>query len=187
MNFTYRNASELILSELQQSLLSIDETQVQTFVKEIQNADKVFVVGVGRVLLALQTFVKRLNHLGIPAYYVGQLDEPAIGENDLLIVGSGSGESVVPVAITKVATKYNPRIVHIGSNMQSTVTSMSVAQVRIPCRTKLNLPDELASNQPMSSLFEQSLMLLLDAVSLMLVRDQNIHLPDLWKQHANLE
>ena len=187
MNSTYHNCSELILSEITQSLTSISEEQVMTLVSEIEKAEKVFVVGVGRVLLALQTFVKRLNHLGIPAYYVGQLDEPAITEKDLLIVGSGSGESVVPVAITKVAEKYHPRIVHIGSNMHSTVTSMSVAQVRIPCRTKLGLEDELSSSQPMSSLFEQSLMLLLDTVSLMLVRKNDIHLPDLWKQHANLE
>ena len=187
MNSTYRKSYELILSELTQSLSSINYEEVETLVDEILRAEKVFVVGVGRVLLMLEAFVKRLNHLGVPAFYVGQIDEPAIGPNDLLIVGSGSGESVIPVTITKVAQKYNPRVVHIGSNMNSTVTSMSVAHVRIPCRTKLGLEDEIASRQPMSSLFEQSLLLLLDTVSMMIVEKQQIHIPDLWQKHANLE
>lgn len=62
------------------------------------------------------------------------------------------------------------------------------AVMRIPCRTKLALPDEIESAQIMSSLFEQSLLLLLDAAALMIMQEKEIDDVDsLWEKHANLE
>lgn len=184
----YQSYKEIILGELDQSLAGIDENRVKELTQMICDAEQVFVVGVGRVLLMLQAFVKRLNHLGIQANYVGAVDEPAITENDLLIVGSGSGESIVPLEIMKIAKRYGAKIVHIGSNENSSMAKYEDLFVRIPCSTKLNLKDEIQSGQIMSSLFEQSLLLLADAVALMIVDQKNItDIHALWKKHANLE
>lgn len=184
----YQGAKQLVLNELDTVFQSIDQKEVEQLVEYICNAERVFVVGVGRVLLMLQALVKRLNHLGIEATYVGAIDEPAITENDVLLVGSGSGESVVPLNIVKVATKFNPKIVHIGSNTNSSMTPHEDLFVRIPCKTKLNLEDEIDSKQVMSSLFEQSVLLLSDMVALMIVEKKQIHdLHGLWRKHANLE
>ena len=101
----------------------------------------------------MQAFEKRLNHLGIDSYYVGEINEPAITENDVLIVGSGSGESIVPVALVKKAAKFGPKIIHIGSNAQSSMTPYEDLFVRIPCSTKLNLPDEIKSTNFYNLLF----------------------------------
>ena len=46
--------------------------------------------------------------------------------------------------------------------------------VRIPCSTKLGLEDEVKSEQVMSSLFEQSLLLLEDSVASMIVEKKQI-------------
>lgn len=186
MNFD--KAKTTVLSELNTVFEAVDEDSVIQLTEAICNAEKVLVVGVGRVLLMMQAFVKRLNHLGIEANFVGAIDEPAITENDLLIVGSGSGESAVPLAIVKIAKKYHAQIIHIGSNANSSMTPYEDAFVRIPCRTKLNLEDEIDSHQVMSSLFEQSLLLLADMVAMMIVEKKNItDLHALWKKHANLE
>lgn len=184
----FNKAKITVLSELDMVFEQVDEVSVAQLSKAICNAEKVFVVGVGRVLLMMQAFVKRLNHLGIEANFVGAIDEPAITDKDLLIVGSGSGESVIPLAIVKIARKYNVQIIHIGSNVNSSMTPYEDAFVRIPCRTKLNLEDEIDSHQVMSSLFEQSLLLLADMVAMMIVEKKNISdLHALWKKHANLE
>ncbi len=185
---SYREYKSIILQELNQGLTAVNENTMEEFVNMICNADKVFVVGVGRVLLMLQALVKRLNHLGINAYYVGAVDEPAITEDDLLIVGSGSGESVVPVNIVKIAKRYGAKIVHIGSNKESSMTQYEDLFVRIPCRTKLNLADEIDSKQPMSSLFEQSVLLMSDTIAMMIIEKKHIEdIHALWKKHANLE
>ena len=184
----YKENSELVINELQTTLNAIDEKQVDQLVTMICDAEKVFVVGVGRVLLMLQAFEKRLNHLGIDAYYVGEINEPAITEKDLLIVGSGSGESVFPLSIIKIAKKYGAKTAHIGSNANSSMTQYEDLFVRIPCSTKLNLPDEIKSKQIMSSLFEQSILLLGDVVAKEIAeRKQIIDIHALWKKHANLE
>ena len=58
----------------------IDVDDYNQLLNMICDSEKVFVVGVGRVMLMLQAFAKRLNHLGITANYVGAIDEPAITE-----------------------------------------------------------------------------------------------------------
>lgn len=186
MNYT--QSKDLILHEITLSLNSVDSEDVECLADMICDAEQVFVVGVGRVLLVLQAFVKRLNHLGISANYVGAVNEPAITNKDLLIVGSGSGESVVPLEIVKLAKKYKSKIVHIGSNPNSSMAPYDTLFLRVPCRTKLNLSDEIESRQPMSSLFEQSLLLLGDAVAMMIMEKKGIRdISVLWTKHANLE
>jgi len=43
------------------------------------------------------------------------------------------------------------------------------------------------SQQPMTSLFEQSLLLVGDAIAMSMVRKRDIDLDSLWEYHANLE
>jgi 6-phospho-3-hexuloisomerase len=184
----FKDAYELILSENRRGLGKVDESQVEAFVKIVLEVEKVFFIGVGRVMLSLQAMAKRFNHLGISAHCVGDINEPAITDKDVLVIGSGSGESVVPVAIAKIAHKHGARIVHIGSNPESSLASLTTLFVRIPVKTKLNRRGEIQSGQIMSSLFEQSLLLFGDSVALMLSKRKKINdLRALWRYHANLE
>lgn len=183
----YSLTQDLIINEIKTSMKTVENKKVEEMVEMICSANKVFVVGVGRVLMMLQAFVKRLNHIGIEAYFVGEINEPAITDKDLLIVGSGSGESVIPVAISKIAKKYNAKIIHIGSNPKSTVGAVADLLVRISCRTKLGLDDEIQSQQPMSSLFEQSLLILCDITAYLIIEKKHIDINTLWLKHANLE
>lgn len=185
---SYETCSKQILQELTVSLGSVQEDSALHLTHILCGARRVFVVGVGRVLLMLQAFAKRLNHLGIDATYVGAIDEPAITKEDVLLVGSGSGESVFPLAIVKLAKQYQATIVHIGSNEHSSMAPYEDFFLRIPCKTKLDLADEIASCQPMSSLFEQSLLLLFDTIAMMIIEERQItDLHSLWRCHANLE
>ena len=94
----------------------------------------------------------------------------------------------MPLAIVKIAQRYHAKIAHIGSNASSSMTPYENIFIRIPCSTKLQLEDEISSSQVMSSLFEQSLLLLADMVALLIVdRKQISDLHALWKKHANLE
>jgi 6-phospho-3-hexuloisomerase len=176
-----------VIDELGRTLAAVDPGAVQAFVDALLAADKVFVVGVGRVLLSLQAITKRFAHLGINATYVGAITEPAITPADLLIVGSGSGSSLFPLAIARKAKAVGAKVVHVGSNPNSEMKDVADFMVRIPVRTKLYLDDEIASNQPMTSLFEQALLLFGDIVAKMIIDERQIDLKSLWQYHANLE
>ncbi len=187
MQESFTEKSDLILNECGLVFSRIDPASVENLIDGILKADKVFVVGVGRVLIALQAAVKRFNHLGIPAYYVGQIDEPPITTRDLLIVASGSGESLYPVAITQKAQKIGTRIAYIGSNPDSTIKQNSDLFVRIPVPSKVPVEDTVISQQPMTSLFEQCLFLLGDVLALMIMEEKRLAKDDLNLKHANLE
>lgn len=183
----YEETVKSVLTELDSALGSVDSETVQKFVDEVLKADQVFFVGVGRVLLSLQAICKRLAHLGIKTHYVGEITEPAITKQDLLIVGSGSGGSLFPLGIAKKAHGIGAKIIHIGSNPNSEMKDLCEFMVRIPVRTKNYLEDEIDSIQPMTTLFEQSLLLFGDIVAKMIIDEKQMDMKSLWKYHANLE
>lgn len=184
----YQADCAAVLDELGRTLASIDPASLERLADEILKAEQVFFVGVGRVLLSLQSVCKRLAHLGIKTHYVGEITEPAITKNDLLIVGSGSGASLFPLGIAKKARgTVDCKIVHIGSNPNSEMKDICDFMVRIPVRTKFYLKDEIDSCQPMTSLFEQSLLLVGDILAKMIIERQNLDMKGLWQYHANLE
>lgn len=184
----YKNACGAVLGELTQTLERIDPASLERLTEAILNAEQVFFVGVGRVMLSLQGICKRLAHLGIKTHYVGEITEPAITKNDLLIVGSGSGGSLFPLGIAKKArSAVDCKIVHIGSNPNSEMKEICDFMVRVPVRTKLYLDDEIESCQPMTSLFEQSLLLLGDILAKLIIERKGLDMKELWRCHANLE
>ena len=163
----YDEASEEVLAELKKTLESIVPASLERLAQEILKADQVFFVGVGRVMLALQCVCKRFAHLGIKAHCVGEINEPAIKKDDLLIVDC--------------------TIVHIGSNPNSQMKDIADFMVRIPVRTKNYLEDEIDSCQPMTSLFEQAVLLVGDVLAKMIIEQRHLDMRSLWQYHANLE
>ena len=184
----YEDTAEAVLSELRTTLGSVDTASFERLKDAILCADQVFFVGVGRVFLSLEAIAKRLAHLGVKAHCVGEITEPAITADDLLIVGSGSGSSLFPLGIARKAREaVDCTIVHIGSNPDSPMKEVCDFMVRVPVRTKQYLEDEIDSVQPMTSLFEQSLLLLGDSLAKMIIEEKQLDMKELWRYHANLE
>ena len=185
--YTFERGRTLVLGELETALSAIEPNSVDTLIDAVEAADQVFFVGVGRVLLSLEAMAKRWAHLGIRTHIVGEITEPAITEKDVLIVGSGSGSTLFPAAIAKKAHDIGAKVIHIGSSPVSPVGEVSSLMVRIPVRTKHYLADEIDSAQPMTSLFEQSLLLLGDIVAKMIIERRGLDMKALLRYLANLE
>lgn len=183
----FAESRDIVLSETRTALESIDPEEAAVLTQAMAKAGTLFFLGVGRVGLSAAALVKRLNHVGLRAYLVGDLSEPAATPNDLLVLASGSGESAIPVAIAEVAYRKGVPIAYIGSNLNSRIAGLARYRLRIPVRTKLALADEIPSQQIMSSLFEQTLLLLGDVLALAYSRQQGLDLHSLWRCHANLE
>ncbi len=185
MNF--QNLKDEVCEEVKRALTNVNEQDLNELIDLILSAEKVFVVGVGRVMLVMQSFAKRLKHFGIDAHVVGEIVEPPIAKRDILIVGSGSGETMIPVNVAKLAKEFEAKVSLITSSVESTLRKLADTSVTIPCPTKLHLPDEPLSKQPMSNLFEQSLFIFCDCVTLLLQEKLGITEQEMWKAHANLE
>lgn len=185
----YAQTLRAVTAELSEALGKVDPAQLQRLADAMYAADDVFFVGVGRVMLAMQALAKRFFHLGIKTHVVGDITEPHFKDTDLLLVGSGSGASLFPLGIAKKARAASPKctIVHIGSNPDSEMKGIADFMVRIPVRTKLYLPDEVESCQPMTTLFDQSLLVMGDILAKMLIEQKKLDMKSLWQYHANLE
>lgn len=181
----YLELSRKVIKELTNSLLDIKPAEIESYINHIIKAENVFFIGVGRVKISLESAVKRFTHLDINCVMVGALTEPPITSKDLLIVGSGSGESVIPLEITKKAKINGAKIFHITSNPNSSISQLADDILEIKSPNKVNSLN--ASIQPMSTLFEQSLFILNDIIALEIMERNNQSLIDLTSKHANLE
>ena len=183
----YNDTVKAVLKECESVLYAIPEKDTEEFIRILNDANSIFFVGVGRVLLSLKAFAKRLAHLGFDTHIVGEITEPAIKKGDVIIVGSGSGESMFPRLIAEKAKSFGATVVMIGSNRESSIAKLSDFMIRVPTNTKLQREDEIKSEQIMTSLFEQFLLLYGDIVAKMIVDKNNVDMHSLWQYHANLE
>lgn len=183
----YKKMSRIVSDECACALQAIDVGTVNSYLEILLSAKRVFFVGVGRVLLSLEAIAKRYAHLGIQTVVVGQITEPAITPEDVLVVGSGSGETLYPLRIAEKAKSVGARVIHIGSNPKSSMSIFEDLFVRIPVESRAKQADEIHSRQPMTSLFEQALLLFGDTTAMMIMEEKNLNLDSLWEFHANLE
>ena len=82
-----------ILEELKENAQQVSEKEVEEMAACILKAERIFVAGAGRSGFAARAFANRLMHLGLNVFFVGEPTTPAVGGGDLLIIGSGSGET----------------------------------------------------------------------------------------------
>ena len=194
----YQKSTNLIISEINDTLSAVPDKQTMILINQIIAAEKIFLVAIGRVNLSLQCFGKRLSHLGFKIELVGSLTEKPATKNDLLIVASGSGESIVPLHITKKAQKIGCKILHITSSKKSSIRKLAnyIVEFKAPTKKdiqkiKQNLTDSASktniSIQPMSTLFDQALHIYGDIVSVLIIEKLRFNKDNLWKSHANLE
>lgn len=183
----FNSTGKFILSEIENSLNGIQESEVQGFITFLMGKKRIFVIGVGRVMLMMKAFAKRLKHLGFDTYVVGETTIPGISEGDLLIAASGSGETATTLCIMRLAKKHGASIALISAVPKSTAKDISDISLIIPSSTKLHKPDEVISKQPMTNLFEQCLLIVCDTVSIIIQQKLNISEDQLWQAHANLE
>jgi 6-phospho-3-hexuloisomerase len=178
---------EIILQEIKTVLQQVDEKQVEILIDEILKAEKIVVCGAGRVGMAIRGFGMRLGHLGLQAYTLGDSTVPGIGEGDLLIVASGSGETQTIFDLVSIAKKNKSSIVAITGNPESRIGLLADAFVKITAPSKTKAVDNFISVQPMTTLNEQCLGLFFDAVCLKLMERMGETHDTMWARHSNLE
>lgn len=179
-----------ILKELEGALKQIDSGSAETLVDAIVSADKVFVAGTGRSQMMIRGLAMRLMHLGFKAYVVGETVTPAIEPGDLLIIGSGSGETATLTVMANKAKKIGAKLALITIYPESTIGKLADIVVRIVATTTKSDKDSGAKSiQPGANMFEQSMLLFCDATVIRIIETQKIEDSNkaLMKTHANLE
>lgn len=186
MNFS--KAEKAVLKEIRQTLERIDSGAVDEMVQFLAQASSVFVAGAGRSGLMIRSFAMRLAHLGRSVQVVGDVTTRGIGRGDVLLVASGSGETRGILAMTKSAVEQGAKVGVVTIFPESSLARLAACLVLIPAPTpKSDREDPATSIQPMGALFEQSLLLTLDVMVMMLMEKLGQTSEQMFKLHANLE
>jgi 6-phospho-3-hexuloisomerase len=176
----------LLLNELERTLAAVSEAEIAVAQRIILEANRVFVTGAGRTGLALKMAAMRLMHLGLVVHVVGEVTSPAIGRGDLLLVASGSGTTAGPVHAAEVAAKAGARVLALTATPASKLGELAQGLVVIPAAAKEDRGG-MMSEQYAGALFEQSALLIMDAMFEAMWHERGESAEELWKRHANLE
>jgi len=189
MATSFRDTYKTILNELGDSLAKINEVEVEHLLNRIIERESIFVVGAGRVGLMLHSFAMRLYHLGFGSYIVGSTTCPPISSEDLLIVASSSGETATVREVVGRASLEKAEIIAITATPDSTIAGLASSMLFVEAPSTLQLGEEgaLVSQQPMKTLFEQSLFVLLESMVLRIMYKTGQRADDMAQRHANLE
>jgi 6-phospho-3-hexuloisomerase len=183
---SYSFNRSLILNELERTLAAVSEAEIAAAQRMILTANRVFLTGAGRTGLALKMVAMRLMHLGLAVHVAGDATTPAIGPGDLLLVASGSGTTAGPVHAAEVAVKTGARVLALTATPTSRLGMLAKALVVIPAAAKQD-HGGMISEQYAGALFEQSVLLVMDAMFQALWHERGESAEELWKRHANLE
>ena len=184
MSETAAELSQSIANEIGVAVGTVTPGAIDDAVTAITNANRIFVFGEGRSGLALRMGAMRLVHLGKTVHIVGDATTPAIAPGDLLIVGSGSGGSAVTVLVAEQGKNAGARILSVTANPDGRLAALADIVLIITTPAKGNAGSG-TSRQPGGTLFEQSLLILLDTLFLLLAGESaEAHIK---QRHANLE
>ena len=185
MNINYQKQ---IISEIAEVISEIENSSLVELAELIKGSNRIFLIGAGRSGLMMRCLAMRLMHLGFTVYVVGETTTPNIAENDLIIIGSGSGETGSMLLFAKEAKRRKAKLALFTIFRNSAIGRLSdtIVQVNAPTSKKIRV-DAKKSIQPMGNLFEQTLLILADALAMILMKNENISEDGMMLNHANLE
>jgi len=187
-----------LLTAIDKVVESVAENEIEFLIKTLMSAkeSKILLIGSGRSGFVGKCFALRLMHLGFNVYVSGETITPALRKDDLVIAISGSGMTRTVVSQAEVAKEIGAKVMSITSHPDSALGRISDLVIVVKGRTKIAKEDDYVSRQmigeyeplaPLGTMFELSVLVLLDSIiaELMLCMGKNEE--DLRKRHAAIE
>ncbi len=168
-----------ILVELNETFSLLKPLDFQTFVDVFKDANLPwFFSGQGRSGLVAQMAAMRFMHAGFQSYFVGEPTTPAIAKNGCLLIISGSGETSVSLSFARIAKQVGAKLMLLTKTPQSSLAEMADFTFILP---------SVKSHQFSGSLFEQSVLILMDSVILQLKEQSQNAYNEMAQRHTNFQ
>jgi len=179
------DAMKRVLAEVGSAVASADLVATDRLLDAVLGARRVYVAGEGRTGLIARTFAMRLVHLGMTAYVCGETVTPAIEAADLCIACSASGETAITCHRATISRAVGATVAAITAARQATLAAQADIRIVLDAPTKSDATP--LSIQFGSTVFEQALLVYLDAVVLLLQDRRGASPQSMFAKHANLE
>ena len=197
-NHPVKNMMRLMATKIRTIADVMSDDEIDAFLAEILNANRIYTMGAGRSGLVAKSFAMRLMHLGLSAFVVGETVTPAMKSGDVIIVFSGSGATKTVADISETAKEIGGRVCLITSKRDSRIGRIADCIVIIESQRD-KVADESAefeirqmmgehkSFAPLGTIFETTAMVFADAIISRLMEITQCRPEDLQCRHANIE
>jgi 6-phospho-3-hexuloisomerase len=169
--------AEEALDEVRRTVTAVDPDAVATLLTAVGAARAVYFDARGRSGLVARALAMRWMHLGLDIHVAGDTVTPAIGPDDLLICLSASGRTTGPLANAGVARSRGAQVGALTGAADSALAAAADIVVVVP---------RVGSDQHAGSLFEQTCLVLGDAMCTTFQQAGAIPDATLDQRHANL-
>ena len=179
-----------VLEEIALTLVDVPDRKPELLLDMMQRAERIFCAGSGRSGCIMRTFAMRLMQMGLQSFVAGETTTPGIGKSDLLIIGSGSGETEGLLVMARKAKQLGGRNALITTMPDSSIGKLADLTVVIPATTakvEKGTRSRIQSTQPRGSLFEQCMFIFLESLLLRYMERTGFKPDDIMKRQANLE
>ncbi len=163
-------------------LNAVDQAQLDALTDAILKAKRVYVAGFGRAGNCVKILSMNCSQAGLTTYVVGDNSTPAIKKDDILVIGSGSGETKTMVILAEQCKKHGAKLGVICGNGESTIAKMADATVVIPRE-----PRKSRSPEDRGGSFYHVLVMTVDCIQAYLMDALGLTGEDIHRNHNNLE
>ena len=180
----FRESVEYIQKKIRDILEKISEEDVNKVKNLFFQCNRIFVYGAGRSGLVAKAFAIRLVHLGFQTFVIGETISAPVTKGDLVIIVSGSGETIPAVMTAEIAHKIGAKVVSITGKKRSEIAKYADVTLFISSSCD---EEERKKYAPLGTLFEASVWVLLDGLIADLMDSKNETEEDMRSRHATLQ
>ena len=188
---------EFIVENINEVINLLDREAIKKMLQKILDGERIFVMGAGRSGLVAKAFAMRLMHLGFTVYVVGETTTPAVGQKDIVIAISGSGETRSIADLGKIVKDIGSTLITVTSKKESTLGRISDITMVLPSKTKndhdaggsleKNMRGDYKNLPPLGTAFEITSLVFLDSVIAQLITLLGATESELKARHTNIE
>ncbi len=181
---TFRKSTEYAQKKIKEILERVSEDDITKTKQFFFTSNRIFLYGAGRSGLVAKAFAIRLVHLGFQAFVIGETITAPVQKGDLVIIVSGSGETIPAVMTAQIAENIGAKVVSITGKKKSGIAKH--ADVTLFISASCN-DVERKKYAPLGTLFEASVWILFDGIIADLLESKDETEENMRSRHATLE
>lgn len=180
----YKKSIDYINKKISDILSNISHDDINRVIDIFFTSNRIFVYGAGRSGLVAKAFAIRLVHLGYQTFVIGETITAPVQKGDLVIIVSGSGETIPAVMTAEIAHNIGASVVSITGKKNSDIARFADVTVFISASCN---DTERKIYAPLGTLFEASVWVLLDGLIADLLYNKKETEEKMRSRHATLE
>ena len=180
----FTESIKYIQKKIKTILNQIPRKDIEKVKKLFFRSNRIFVYGAGRSGLVAKAFAIRLVHLDFQTFVIGETITGPVQKGDLVIIVSGSGETIPAVMTGEIAHNLGAKVVSITGKKDSEIAKYADITLFISAAC-----DDIERRKyaPLGTLFEVSVWVLFDGFIADLLDSKNESEENMRSRHATVE